>query len=241
MNKFFVYKIYKIYIMSKKSKYISKKIPKKIFITHKDMEFIEKYSVNWKNLNPDYEIKLYDNDRCKKFLKKHFSQKHLSVFNFIPDGPIKCDFWRVCVIYEYGGVYVDADIQPLVPLDEFINSSTRFLTCLTHASGGFIYNPHIIIAEKHNLILKQIIKKYLHFYKHKKPYDYWTWSICSMFHGNKILNSVDSLKNNPKYQFLQEYIGDPNDLRSVYCTYGDKIVLNNRYENYDAVGHKFTQ
>ena len=87
-------------------------IPKIIYMCHKVLDKIEIYSKNWKNLNPEYEIKLYDDELCKKFLLDEYSQLHLDIFNFLKDGPIKADFWRICILNKYGGLYIDADIEP---------------------------------------------------------------------------------------------------------------------------------
>ena len=94
--------------------------PKVIYICNKNLDFIKHYSKNWKILNPDYEIKLYDDNLCNEFLKNEFSQLHSDIFNYIKDGPIKADFWRVCIVYKYGGLYVDADIEPLLHLKDYI-------------------------------------------------------------------------------------------------------------------------
>ena len=104
-------------------------IPKVIYITHKELTHIKEYSKDWQKLNPDYEIKLFDDELCKEFLLNEYSQLHLDIFNFLQDGPIKSDFWRLCVLYKYGGVYSDADIEPLMPLDFYIDDDIDFCTC----------------------------------------------------------------------------------------------------------------
>ena len=58
-------------------------IPKIIYMCYKNLDTIKKYSENWKILNPDYEIKLYDDELCEKFLLEEFSELHRDIFNFI--------------------------------------------------------------------------------------------------------------------------------------------------------------
>lgn len=41
-------------------------IPKVIYMCHKTLEHIKIYSRNWKKLNPEYEIKLYDDTMCRE-------------------------------------------------------------------------------------------------------------------------------------------------------------------------------
>ena len=94
----------------------SNKIPKVIYICYKTKNIPEYIIPNWKKLNPDYKIKLYDNQDCIDFLEKEFGSEYVDTFNYIKDGPIKADFWRCCIIYKYGGIYADIDIKPVKPM-----------------------------------------------------------------------------------------------------------------------------
>lgn len=206
-------------------------IPKVIYMCHARLDEIKIYSQNWKNLNPDWEIKLSDNKMCQDFLLNEYSQLHLDIFNFLQDGPIKADFWRVCIINKYGGLYVDADIKPLVPLNTYIEDDDWFVTCISMYFNKnnlpFQYNPHFILSHKNNPILENAINSYITYYKACMPYDYWQWSICKFL----IIRGVTEKKSqiiyldNKKFKFIYEI--DPNN-----CVYGNTVVLNNRYENY---------
>ena len=118
-------------------------IPKIIYMCDKTLNYIKIYSQNWIKLNPDYEIKLYDNTLCEQFLLDNYSQLHCDIFKYIPDGPIKADFWRVCILYKYGGLYVDADNEPLVPLKDFIEEDVDFVTCKSYWDI-MNFNPNFI-------------------------------------------------------------------------------------------------
>jgi hypothetical protein len=107
-------------------------IPKCIYMCHKTIDNIKIYSQNWTKLNPDWEIKLYDDEMCKQFLLNEYSQLHYDIFNYLNCGPIKSDFWRICVLYKYGGLYVDSDIEPLVPLKDYIEQNIDFCTCIVN-------------------------------------------------------------------------------------------------------------
>ena len=200
---------------------------------HKKLDKIKIYSQKWKELNPEYEIKLYDDELCQQFLLKEYSQLHLDIFNFIPDGPIKADFWRVCIINKYGGLYVDADINPIVPLSEYIENNDDFVTCVS-ATNVFQLNPHFILSKNNNNILKNCIDKYIYLYNnHKNTYSYWKWSICSQMNIPfvKQKKSQIILINNQKYKLLLEL----DDLNT--CVYNGEIVLHNRYDQY--INHDF--
>jgi mannosyltransferase OCH1-like enzyme len=238
-----------------------KEIPKIIYICHKNVKCLSTTNAFWKRLNPGYKIKLFNDDMCEKFLLDQFSELHQSIFKFIPDGPIKSDFWRLCILYKYGGIYVDADIHPLVPLDKYLMRSCDFVTCITTSNGNF--NPHFIAARKNDDILKKCIDEYIQFYIHRKQsYSYWDWSIVHMF--NKFLSNVKSHYNQirhsqafsleqKKYQLFFEILDHDksNDnsinkimtqsrgLHDYYCTFLNRRIFNTRYINYDPDEHKF--
>lgn len=215
------------------------KIPKVIYICQKTLTHINVYSRNWKKLNPEYEIKLYDDGMCEKFLLEEFSQLHLDIFKFIPDGPIKADFWRVCILYKYGGLYVDSDIKPLVPLRDYIEEGVDFVSCLSRFPNE--YNPHFIMTNPNDEVMKLCIDFYLKLYEEKKDkYTYWDWSIVILFNtflNFKLENSGIYDVSGRKFQFLKEKEG--TDYHDHHCLYNEKRVLNNRYKNYDSVHHKF--
>jgi mannosyltransferase OCH1-like enzyme len=212
-------------------------IPKVIYMCHKSLDKIKIYSQNWKVLNPEYDIKLYDDEMCKLFLLEEYGQLYIDIFNFIPDGPIKCDFWRVCIINKYGGLYVDADIQPLIPLNEYIEDDDNFVTCISNNFKpmylAWQFNPHFILSNKNNIVLEKCIDRYIEYYTNKIPYKYWDWSICKfmVIPGISEKKSQVIYLNNEKYKFLLE-LKSMND-----CEYNGKIVLKNRYDEYRT--HQF--
>ena len=144
-------------------------IPKKIFLCYKSKKNLDYYIDNWSRLNPDYSIELFDDEECAQFLIDEYGEVHYRVFNYIPDGPIKADFWRVCILFKRGGVYSDIDNEPLVPIDFFLEHETDFLLCSSYwEREDFLFNPNFIIAKKENVVLKKCIDWYIDYYKIKK-------------------------------------------------------------------------
>ena len=215
-------------------------IPKTIYMCHKNLGHIQKYSKNWKILNPDWDIKLYDDSMCESFLLNEFSELHRDIFRFIPDGPIKSDFWRVCILFKNGGLYVDADIEPLVSLSEYIEDDDYFVTCIS-TNFGIPYrgqfNPHFILANKNDETLRDCMNKYIEHYVNRNfenfQYYYWRWTICNFMYMSFIhdKDTIIHYDNGKKYKFLHEITYDR-------CSFNGKIVLNNRYEHYH--NHQFT-
>jgi mannosyltransferase OCH1-like enzyme len=57
--------------------------------------------------NPEFEFELYDNDDCRKFIEANFDKDVLYAFDSLIPGAYKADLWRYCIIYKYGGIYLD--------------------------------------------------------------------------------------------------------------------------------------
>jgi mannosyltransferase OCH1-like enzyme len=218
-------------------------IPKDIYICYKNLQELKEYSSIWKELNPEYTLHLYDDQLCIDFLEKEYSSLHADIFKYIPDGPIKADFWRICILYRYGGLYVDADIEPIIPLREYIDDTADFVTCFSYQQDCF--NPHFLMAYSGDHIFNKCIDTYIKYYNEKKKYDYWDWSIVYILNPylrDETANIKQELYtyNNKKYQFLTETFSCITSLaRYKYCTYKGFRVLNNNYKVYDSNSHQF--
>jgi mannosyltransferase OCH1-like enzyme len=222
----------------------SSNIPKKIFLSYKTKNIPEYILKNWSSLNPGYEINLYDNDDCKQFLLENYTKEHVRLFDFLQDGPIKADFWRVCVLYKYGGVYSDIDIQLLVPIDYIINIEP-YITFITCNSIGGTLNPHFIITEKENQLLKKCIDQYMYKWKSGEEYSYWGYSITGILYkifqkyvSEDVSEGIYIDRKNKKNMIISE-VGSLNNLKEIYCSYKKQLFFYNRYASYNSDMHTF--
>jgi len=108
-------------------------IPKKIFQTwevkgNKISIEMQKIIDSWKKFNPDYEFYFYDKEDRELFIKNNFPKKIYDAYCRILPGAYKADLWRYCILYIYGGVYVDIDSLCLSKLDIFFYKDTEFMT-----------------------------------------------------------------------------------------------------------------
>jgi hypothetical protein len=231
------------------------RIPKIIYICDKTLEYIREFSKIWKKLNPDYTIELFDDNRCRMFLKAYYPPLVLHIFNLIPKGPIKADLWRICVLLKNGGIYVDADIEPIVPLCEYLDSNADFVTCRAYSKNPKRnFNPNLIVSQKNNPILRKALLWYINKFntaiKQKRKFEYWDWSIMECFTyimppriRHKPLDQKEEplytllLFNNLKLQLIREVQGknhydDHNVVNGVR-------VFNNRYKEWNFKTHRF--
>ena len=195
----------------------------------------------WKRLNPNYEIKLYDNQQCRTFLLETYGELYVNIFDFLKDGPIKADFWRICILYTYGGVYSDIDNIPIIAINDFIEEGIDFLTCSAYM-GEMAFNPNFIISNKDNIILKKCIEWYIDKYKNNHEYSYWEWSIMKTFTDVLKLdnyNRDEGIYNldNIKIQIIKECPG--NDHYDAHNVYKEKIIFNNSSDKWAHENHCF--
>jgi mannosyltransferase OCH1-like enzyme len=222
------------------------KFPDVIYFCNKSIGENERNAVNnWKKLNPEYEIKLYDDEMCKAFLLEHFGKLHCDIFDFLKDGPIKADFWRVCILYIYGGIYSDIDNKPLVAIRDFVEPDVDFLICSSVANIpplSFNFNPNLIMCCKGNEILKRSIDWYIQKYNAKIPYAYWDYSVVRSI--TDVLH-IDNYKKQDgiyyvdgmKIQILKEVYGA--SVYDAHNIYKSVKIFYNRYENWNHSQHKF--
>lgn len=78
-----------------------------------------------KRLCPEYTFRFYDDAACDRFIREHFDAHTYASYLTISEcyGAMRADFFRYCVLFHVGGVYVDIKSKIGVPLSQIIRSS----------------------------------------------------------------------------------------------------------------------
>lgn len=108
------------------------RIPKIIWQTMKTNRvppILKDFADSWIENNPEYEYRLCDDDDIIEFIQSDFPE-YLEPYLKIKHGASKADLWRYLVIYQYGGVYADSDCRCLVPLREWVDPDSEYVTQL---------------------------------------------------------------------------------------------------------------
>ena len=132
-------------------------IPKKIWqtwTTH-DMPVKMTECVNKLKLaHPDFEYKLFNEDECYLFIKEHFPIEVSYAFKSLIPKAYKADLWRLCILYIYGGIYLDIKLQFVnCDLNHFIDK--EYFVCDGKSS---IYNSFLICKKNNIVLLKSILQ-----------------------------------------------------------------------------------
>ena len=110
----------------------------------------KKYVEGWKKIHPDYEIILWTDEMFNKYLddslfvKEAISRKK---YGFL------ADYFRFYVLYHFGGIYLDTDVEVLKNFDPLLNCK-MFMGFIFDSSIG----TAIIGSEKGNPIMLEWIK-----------------------------------------------------------------------------------
>jgi mannosyltransferase OCH1-like enzyme len=110
-----------------------------------------------KSQNPKFDHFLFDDNDCANFIKNNFDEDVLFAYDNLIPGAYKADLWRLCVLYVYGGIYMDIKLScvngfKLIELTEsnhFIKDRPLPLS---------IFNSMMICQKGHPFLLMSINK-----------------------------------------------------------------------------------
>jgi len=68
--------------------------------------------------NPSYERKHYGDEEAYEFVKENCGVEVGNAYECLAPPAYRADLFRFCALYTHGGLYMDSDMIPLVPLEE---------------------------------------------------------------------------------------------------------------------------
>lgn len=155
---------------------------------------IKKCIESWKKYCPDYEIKEWNEDNFKIdsviYVKEAYENKKWAFVS---------DYVRLWVIYNYGGIYMDTDVELIKPLDELLKYDSFFsIEISEYVNTGLGFG-----AKKNNQLVKRMLDDYEdeHFIMEKKDEDLLACpirntnsikDIYAMIEDKKIMKVIDN-------------------------------------------------
>ena len=229
-------------------------IPKNIFQIYHDKNLVKEIvKKEIQKLNPEYNYKLYDFNEGIEIVKLNFEKKLADkiviYIQKLDRYSHKSDLLRYCLLYIYGGVYLDVDLKQILPIKYIINmTNARLIT--SFGLGGNIpkmnieefhmnnklYHPIIsngfLFSVAKNPILLDLIKKIITLpFKNRHSiniyyfHDYLKNNYCN---GNLIPYNDMSINNVNVYLFKEQTI----DLGGKNAFMNDKnqiVMYSNNY------------
>mmetsp|Transcript_40151 Transcript_40151/g.44930 ORF Transcript_40151/g.44930 Transcript_40151/m.44930 type:complete len:880 (+) Transcript_40151:122-2761(+) len=68
--------------------------------------------------NPSYERNHYGDAEALEFIKNHCGEEVGQAYECLAPAAYRADLFRFCALYTHGGLYLDSDLIPLVPLED---------------------------------------------------------------------------------------------------------------------------
>ena len=158
-----------------------KRIVHQIFWSFKENQTIEDIPVFLQNTtwtqavcNQDnIEYKLWNKEDCDNLIKSDFyiySQLWDDFFEPIQ----QVDFIRYCILYKYGGIYLDCDIKPVKPFDELFDKEFFFVHW-NNDKKRLPYNAIMGSKEKNELFKSIMLECEKSFYEKRNIEIYGEW------------------------------------------------------------------
>lgn len=66
--------------------------------------------------NPRWNVNIYNASSAREFIMFK-CERALPAYDHVNEIPLKANIFRLCILYAYGGLYMDDDVLPLFPLD----------------------------------------------------------------------------------------------------------------------------
>lgn len=129
---------------------------------------------SWKKYLPEYEIKEWNESNVdlneNVYIKEAYENKKWAFIT---------DYIRLKVMYEYGGIYMDTDVEVLKPLDEFLKNE---------AFSGYETDEYVPTGIMASVKRQRFIEKLLTYYSDRHFVD--TDGILDMTTNVKIITNI---------------------------------------------------
>lgn len=219
---------------------INKNIPMIIYRTHKTSyvngRMFKECHTKWSILNPKYQIIWFNQRTCNIFMQ-NLDQRIYNAYNKLKPGAFKADLWRLCILYEYGGIYIDSYATPFKSLDEIIpkfkHQNNVFMAVLDpQKCGGGVHNGFIISTKKHPFLLQcieDIVQNVETDQYYNSPLEI-TGPLCLKKSIQKVLNKYTDFKIGwNRYSNLSFYLLEFEIGPYQYVKQEGKNVLSKKY------------
>ena len=202
------------------------------------------YIDGWKKIFPEFEIKCWDETTFDIFASLPFVQEAYQVKKYA----FVADYVRMWAMYQYGGIYMDTDIQVLKRFDEFLNY--RFFTAMEYhgdnvrinhvedqlTSQGYKKNKEDVIidiciessifaAEKNHPFIKDCLDYYIGKHLILPDGTYYDKIIVPVImaleaekYGFRYVNEFQTLKED-MHLFPDEYFTHPSSRQKIHMLF----------------------
>ena len=175
---------------------------------------------SFKELNPDYELRVYNYNDCLRYIYQHFGPRMVEYFEKLKPYAYKSDLMRMLLLYNEGGFYSDMKEVCLKSFDEVFPKDMTWFSAydrpVYHMLNAFIAAP------PHHPWIRNTIQLIIH-------------NIDNRYYGNSPLYPTGpaiffigcDLKNKKPTDCFGRF--EASGIHRIY--YKDTAVIQNKYDN----------
>jgi mannosyltransferase OCH1-like enzyme len=160
----------------------------------------------------NYEYKLWGLKQCEKLVYQEFPE-YIDLWNNFRHEIQRVDFIRYCILYQFGGLYIDCDIRPVKNLDSVFKDKLFFV----HWSNDEKKLPYNAVMGSHQgqELFLHILKECERSYEEKSKmeiYDTWKGRFIFQTTGHHMLERVVKKQKISKKKYFHDclYIDNPD-------------------------------
>lgn len=156
----------------------------------------------WRELNPDWRVILLNNETISDYVPEY----HDIVKNSPPRRfPAKSDLLRILLLSKFGGVWADASLYPMLPLEDFIADiindvgffAYRFIPRSLRGMGNRETVSWFLCVDRVNHPLINLWKKaFVNKFQNLKSWKYFTFheTLCELYdNDNQVKFMIDNM------------------------------------------------
>ena len=107
--------------------------------------------------NQEFVHFLFDDNDCREFIKTSFDASILEAYDTLVPGAYKADLWRYCILYTYGGIYLDIKFTMHSSFSLVTLTDKEYFVRDLYSSGNGIYNGLMVCYPKNPILQKCIL------------------------------------------------------------------------------------
>lgn len=138
----------------------SMKIPRKIWQTN----FSEKCTLpmywNFKHnrsMSPEFEYNYVSTEARDDYMRTHGSERVYAAYRRLTDGAAQADLWRLLVLYNEGGVYIDIDATIVKPLRECLRSTNDYVFVMNYGEYSNFFIATVAKSPLFQELLEEVV------------------------------------------------------------------------------------
>ena len=116
------------------------------------------YMDTWRENNRDFKFVYMSDEQCGAFIENEYGSEINELYQLIPRGDNRADFWRYLILNKCGGFYADLDTKCFKSISTIINEKSEFIvTQNTYDDIGTIWENWFFGSSSHSFILEELI------------------------------------------------------------------------------------